>query len=127
VNFFDLCIQRPILTLMMTLSLVVFGVLGYVRLGVDQYPDMEFPSVVVTALLEGASPEVMEEDVTDVLEEYLNTISGVHTLRSTTAQVLATRTCGTRSPRHASACRRISSLPSSTSSISATSPSCGFP
>ncbi len=78
----DLCIRRPVLTLMMTLSLVVFGVLGYNRLGVDQFPRMEFPVVAVTAILEGASPEVVEEDVTDVLEEFLNTISGVRSVES---------------------------------------------
>ncbi len=82
-NFVDLCIERPVLTLMMTLSLVVFGVLGYQRLGVDQFPKMEFPNVVVTATLEGASPEVMESDVTDVLEEHLNTIAGIRSLHST--------------------------------------------
>ena len=58
---FDLFIQRPILTLMLTLSLIVFGVLGYGRLGVDQFPSMEFPVVTVSAQLEGASPEVMEK------------------------------------------------------------------
>ena len=82
----DLCIRRPILTWMLTLSLVVFGVLGYLRLGVDQFPNMEFPVVTVTATLEGASPEVMEEDVTDVLEEHLNTIAGVRSLQLTSYQ-----------------------------------------
>jgi HAE1 family hydrophobic/amphiphilic exporter-1 len=71
---------------MLILSLVVFGFLGYTRLGVDQFPKMEFPVVMVSAQLEGASPEVMEEDVTDVLEEYLNAIAGVRSLRSTTTQ-----------------------------------------
>ncbi len=80
----DLCIKRPVLTLMMMLSLVVFGVLGYVELGVDQLPNMEFPNVTVTAQLEGANPESMEEDVTEVLEEHLNTIAGLRSLRSTT-------------------------------------------
>ena len=83
-NPIDLCIQRPIFTLMLMLSLVVFGVLGYVQLGVDQMPNMEFPVVTVTAQLEGAAPEVMEEDVTEVLEEHLNTIGGLRSLRSTT-------------------------------------------
>ena len=68
------------------LSLVVFGALGYARLGVDQFPDMEFPVVRVAAQLEGASPEVMEQDVTDVLEEELNSISGVRALSSTSGQ-----------------------------------------
>jgi HAE1 family hydrophobic/amphiphilic exporter-1 len=67
---------------MMTLALLVFGLLGFARLGVDQYPDMEFPQVEVIARLAGATPEGIEEDVTDVLEEYLNTISGVRSLRS---------------------------------------------
>jgi len=86
VNLIDLCIRRPVLTLMMTLSLVVFGVLGYNRLGVDQFPRMEFPVVAVTAILEGASPEVIEEDVTDVLEGFVNTISGVRSVRSRSLQ-----------------------------------------
>ncbi|MCZ6463048.1 MAG: efflux RND transporter permease subunit [Proteobacteria bacterium] len=80
----DVSIERPVLTLMMILSIIVFGVLGYQRLGVDQYPNMEFPVVTVGATLEGASPEVMEEDVTDVLEEQINTIAGLRNLSSTT-------------------------------------------
>ncbi len=83
-NLVDLFIDRPILTLMLTLSLVVFGALGYRQLGVDQLPNMEFPVVTVTAQLEGAAPEVMEEDVTEVLEEHLNTIGGLRELRSNT-------------------------------------------
>jgi HAE1 family hydrophobic/amphiphilic exporter-1 len=71
---------------MMTLALLVFGVLGYARLGVDQYPELEFPLVTVDARLDGASPEGMEEDVTDVLEERLNTISHLRSLRSTSYQ-----------------------------------------
>jgi len=82
VSLSEICIRRPVLTLMMTLSLVVFGVLGYSRLGIDRFPSMEFPVVSVTAVLEGASPEVVEEDVTDVLEEFLNTISGVRSVQS---------------------------------------------
>ena len=82
----DLSIKRPILTWMMMLGLIVFGVLGYQRLAIDRLPDMEFPILTVTAELEGASPEGMEEDVTDVIEEQLNTIAGVRSLRSTTFQ-----------------------------------------
>ena len=82
----DVSIQRPILTWMMMLALIVFGVLGYQRLGVDQFPNMEFPILAVIANLEGASPEGMEEDVTDVIEEYLNTIGGIRAIRSTTLQ-----------------------------------------
>jgi HAE1 family hydrophobic/amphiphilic exporter-1 len=80
----DVSIQRPVLTWMMMLALVVAGLIGYARLGVDQFPPMDFPTVMVVANLEGANPEGMEEDVTDVLEENLNTIAGVRSLRSTT-------------------------------------------
>jgi HAE1 family hydrophobic/amphiphilic exporter-1 len=85
-GWIDVFIRRPVLTWMVTLSMVVFGVLGFVRLGVDQYPHMEFPMVNVTSVLEGASPEVMEEDVTEVLEEQLNTIPGVRRLTSRSRQ-----------------------------------------
>lgn len=85
----DVCINRPILTWMLTLALVVFGVLGYNRLGVDQFPNMEFPVLTVQATMEGASPEGMEEDVVDVLEEYLNTIAGVRSIRSTSYEAAA--------------------------------------
>ncbi len=82
----DVAIQRPILTWMMTLALIVFGVLGYQRLGVDQYPNMEFPVLTVTTTLEGASPEGVEEDVVDVIEEQLSTLSGVRTIASNSFQ-----------------------------------------
>jgi HAE1 family hydrophobic/amphiphilic exporter-1 len=85
-RWIDIFIQRPVLTWMLTLSLVVFGVLGFTRLGVDQYPKMEIPRVNVAAVMEGASPEVMEEDVTEVLEEQLNTIEGVKKLTSKSKQ-----------------------------------------
>jgi len=88
-GWIDLFIRRPVLTWMLTLSLVVFGVLGFVRLGVDQYPKMDLPRVNVSSTLEGASPEVMEEDVTEVLEEQLNTISGVKRLESRSRQGLS--------------------------------------
>ena len=82
---FDLFIRRPVLTWMLTLSLIVFGLLGYKRLGVDQFPELDFPVVTVMATLEGASPEVVEEDVTDILEESINTIAGVRSLKSETS------------------------------------------
>jgi HAE1 family hydrophobic/amphiphilic exporter-1 len=85
-GWIDIFIRRPVLTWMVTLSLVVFGALGFVRLGVDQYPKMELPTVNVTSTMEGASPEVMEEDVTEVLEEQLNTIPGLKRLTSRSRQ-----------------------------------------
>ncbi|TMA31708.1 MAG: hypothetical protein E6J87_14955 [Deltaproteobacteria bacterium] len=84
VTLSDVSIRRPVLTWMMTLALIVFGVLGYERLGMDQFPSMDLPVLSVIATLEGADPEGMEEDVTDVLEEQLNTVAGVRSIESTT-------------------------------------------
>ncbi len=82
----DLSIQRPVLTWMMTLALATFGVLGFLRLGVDRYPDMEFPYVGVMVRLEGASPSTMEDEVVDVLEEAFATIEGVRHIYSEATQ-----------------------------------------
>jgi len=79
----DVAVERPVLTWMMTLALIVFGVLGYQRLGVDQYPNMEFPILTIEARLPGASPETLESDVVDVIEEQVTTLSGVRSVRST--------------------------------------------
>ena len=80
----DLTIERPILTWMTILALLVFGAIGYSRLGIDQMPRMEFPVVMASATLEGATPSAMEEDVTEILEEHLNAIAGIRSIRSTT-------------------------------------------
>jgi hydrophobe/amphiphile efflux-1 (HAE1) family protein len=81
----DLSVNRAVMAAMAVLALVVFGLIGYSRLGVSQYPDVEFPIVSVTSVLEGAAPEVVELDVTDVLEEEINTIEGIRNLRSVSA------------------------------------------
>lgn len=75
-------IRRPIFTTMLMLSLVVFGVFAFPRIGVDQFPEVEFPVVTITTVLPGADPETMERDVSEVLEEPLSTLSGLDSLRS---------------------------------------------
>ena len=82
----DLSIKRPVLTWMMALALATFGVLGFLRLGVDRYPDMEFPFVGVRVELEGASPTAMEDEVVDPLEEAFATIEGVRHIHSEAGQ-----------------------------------------
>jgi len=86
VTLSDISIDRPVLTWMMMIAVGVFGVLGYNRLGVDQFPEMEFPVVTVNAVLEGATPGGIEEDVTDVLEERFSTIAGIRSIRSSSFQ-----------------------------------------
>src|SRR5512147_246043 len=67
---------------MLTLAVVVFGVSAYPRIGVDQFPEVEFPIVTVTTVLPGADPEAIERTVTKPLEEAFNTLTGLDTLRS---------------------------------------------
>src|SRR5687767_2756586 len=75
-------IRQPIFTAMLIMALVVFGLFAYPKIGVDQFPDVDFPVVTITTILPGADPETMERNVADPLEEALNTLSGVETLRS---------------------------------------------
>ena len=75
-------IQRPVFTWMVILALVVFGITSYRRIGVDLFPDVDIPVVTVTVPYEGADPETVETEVTDVIEEAVNTISGIKSLRS---------------------------------------------
>jgi hydrophobic/amphiphilic exporter-1 (mainly G- bacteria), HAE1 family len=75
-------IQRPIFTSMLLLAVVVFGLFSYPRIGVDMFPDVEFPVVTVTTVLRGADPDTVEKNVSEPLEEALNTLPGLETLRS---------------------------------------------
>ena len=75
-------ITRPVFTGMLTLVFVVFGLVAYPKIGVDQMPEVEFPVVTVLTVLPGADPESIERNVTKPLEEALNTLSGLDTLRS---------------------------------------------
>ncbi len=75
-------IARPIFTGMLTLTVLVFGLVSLPKIGVDQMPEVEFPIVTVVTVLPGADPESIERNVTKPLEEALNTLSGLDTLRS---------------------------------------------
>jgi HAE1 family hydrophobic/amphiphilic exporter-1 len=89
-NLPELCIKRPVLTTMMVLLPVVVGIIGYVKMGVDLYPNVDLPIVIVTTTRSGASVEEMETGVTKRIEEAVNTISGIDELRSTTKEGLST-------------------------------------
>ncbi len=78
----QICVRRPVFASVLMLVLVVLGITGYVKLGVDEFPNVDIPIVVVTTQLPGSSPREMESDVTDKIEGALNTISGVDTMQS---------------------------------------------
>ncbi|HQR45978.1 MAG TPA: efflux RND transporter permease subunit [Thermoanaerobaculia bacterium] len=78
----EICIRRPVFASMLILSLVVVGAASYPKLGVDRFPSVDLPTVIVRATLPGASPEEMESSVSMPLEEAVNTVQGIEELRS---------------------------------------------
>ena len=86
------CIERPVLATVFSLALVAFGIAGYGRLPVRELPNIEFPIVSVTTVLPGASPEVVETEITEPLEEELNGIEGVEFIRSVSTEQVSSIT-----------------------------------
>jgi multidrug efflux pump len=82
----DLSIRRPVFASMVSLALVLFGAIGYTRLAVREFPDVDPPIVSVSTELPGANPQVVESAVTDILEEELSTVEGLRTLTSSSAE-----------------------------------------
>ncbi len=82
----QISVRRPVFATVLMLVIVVAGIAGYGKLGLDQFPNVDIPVIVVTTRLEGAAPEEVETDVTDKIEGAVNTISGVDVLRSTSSQ-----------------------------------------
>ncbi|MCQ8895185.1 efflux RND transporter permease subunit [Limnobacter humi] len=80
--FTRISIHNPVMATMAMAALLVVGLFAYYRLPIDQYPDLNFPVVVVTAKYPGASPEIVEAELTRPLETAINTLSGLKTLTS---------------------------------------------
>ncbi|MFM1989451.1 MAG: hypothetical protein RJA99_2408 [Pseudomonadota bacterium] len=80
--FTRISIGNPVLATMMMAAFVVLGLFSYNRLSVDQFPDVSFPVVVVQTEYPGASPEIVESDVTRRIEEQVNTVSGINKVSS---------------------------------------------
>ena len=81
-----LCVRRPVFASVLILSLTVVGIFSFTQIGIDQFPNVDFPTVLVTTRLPGAAPEQVESEVTDKIEEAVNTISGIDTLTSTSSE-----------------------------------------
>src|SRR5262245_6986086 len=85
-RFADVFIRRPVFATMLVGAFVVLGLFSYRTLGLDLFPNIDFPIVTVTTTLKGAGVEEMETGVTKVIEEAVNTIDGIDTLQSTTRE-----------------------------------------
>jgi HAE1 family hydrophobic/amphiphilic exporter-1 len=80
--FTRISIANPVMATMMMLAFVVLGVFSYQRLSIDQFPNIDFPTVVVVMDYPGASPEIVESEVTKKVEEAVNTVAGINSLSS---------------------------------------------
>src|ERR1041385_8998125 len=79
------CIRRPVMTTLLTVALCVFGAMAYRLLPVSDLPNIDFPTIVVTATLPGATPETMASAVATPLEQQFSTIAGIDSMTSTSA------------------------------------------
>ncbi len=81
-NLSVLTIRRPVLSIVLSVVLVLLGVIGYLFLGVRQFPDVDPPNITVTTTYAGANADVIEAQITEPLEESINGISGIRSLTS---------------------------------------------
>jgi hydrophobic/amphiphilic exporter-1 (mainly G- bacteria), HAE1 family len=88
----ELCIRRPVMTTLLMLAFVVFGMFSYRLLPVAAIPRVDFPTIVVSAFLPGASPETMASSVATPLERQFSTIAGLDSMVSTSGQGVSTIT-----------------------------------
>ena len=88
----EACIRRPVMTTLITASLIVFGAFAYRLLAVSALPAVDFPTIAITATLPGASPETMAASVAAPIERQLSTIAGISALTSTSAFGITTIT-----------------------------------
>ena len=82
----ELCIRRPVMTTLITLSFIMFGLFGYRQLPVSALPRVDFPTISISANLPGASPETMAASVAAPLERQFTTISGISAMTSVSSQ-----------------------------------------
>jgi HAE1 family hydrophobic/amphiphilic exporter-1 len=78
----DTSIKRPVTTITVMGAIVIFGLMAFGSMGIDLMPEVDIPVVTITTVLTGSSPEVIDREIADVIEEEVNTISGIKTLRS---------------------------------------------
>ncbi len=82
----EICVKRPVFATMLVMSLVVVGAFSFMSLGVDLFPKVDFPTITVTVLNPGSSPQEIETEITEKIEEAVNTISGIDELRSSSIE-----------------------------------------
>ncbi|MCU0989795.1 MAG: efflux RND transporter permease subunit, partial [Xanthomonadales bacterium] len=84
-NLPRLAIKQYVFAFMINAVLVLFGIIGYQRIGVDRYPQIEFPVVSVTTTLPGANPDIVDASITNIIESSVNSIPGIDFVQSTSS------------------------------------------
>ena len=82
----EICVRRPVFATMLILSITVVGLFSFRSLGVDLFPKIDLPTITVTVVNPGASPQEIETEITDKVEGAVNTISSIDELRSTSVE-----------------------------------------
>src|SRR5438105_13903855 len=82
----EICVRRPVFATMLILSITVVGLFSFRSLGVDLFPKIDLPTITVTVINPGASPQEIETEITDKIEGAVNTVSGIDELRSTSIE-----------------------------------------
>lgn len=85
-NLIDLSIKRPVFAWILMFALIIFGAICLNRMGISQLPDIDFPTVNISVDYEGASPEIVESELLDPMEERLLNIEGIKEMRSVASQ-----------------------------------------
>lgn len=82
----ELCARRPVFASVLILIMLLLGVMGYLQLGVDRFPKVDLPIITIVTALPGSAPEEVETEITDTIEEAVNTISGIDELHSVSSE-----------------------------------------
>src|ERR671936_12008 len=82
----DVSIKNPVFAVMLSAAMVVFGYMGYREMGISQFPEIDFPVVNITTYREAASPETMDFDVTDIIEDAVSGVEGIDYIQSQSSE-----------------------------------------
>ncbi len=85
-NITEVCVRKPVFAWMLMAGTILFGIVALTRIGISQFPDVDFPTITVNVAWEGAAPEVIEHDVVEIIEEAVAQVEGIKSINSTSRQ-----------------------------------------
>ncbi len=85
-NITEACLRKPVLAWMMMLATILFGIVAASRIGISQFPDVDFPTINISVSWEGAAPDAVEHDIVEQIEEAVVQVEGVQSITSSSRQ-----------------------------------------